>query len=298
MDAIDLGQGGRLGSLTVTPNFSGGGSAKLIIPDDLFPDIKGSLRYSSGSNPDARVLGQTAMGATAKGIITGNNFAVGFKQLAFFKFQTAFYAGIKDNDGCIEETSTGLNFTTIIDCSTNDALASPWAPFYLPIAFVRSGTEFTIEMIDQPAGKLRLQRRNAKRDRLNFLVAFRSQCSFLTYFVIVRPDGTHLPIKGFEWHCNQDIGIKWLKGEPSIQHNSGGAAFDQVIDNLKSGDVRFNILANKSLGTADTIATRFNRAMFAANRRQANGDYLITEFDNFTSNITPDMQSRIVNSVN
>jgi hypothetical protein len=300
MAGIELGQGGRLESLTVTPNFPGGSvSASLIIPDSTFSDIKGSLRYSSGSNPRPQpVVGQTAMGATAKGIITGDNFVVGFKQLAFFKFQTAFYAGIKDNDGCIEETTTGLNFTHILDCAPDDQLNSPQAPFYLPRKVVRNGLEFTIEMPDQPQGKLRLQRRNAKRDRLNFLVAFRTQCSFLTYFVVERRDGSHLPINGFEWHYNHDIDIKWSEGEPLIQSSTGSVAFDKKIDNLKPGDVQFDMLANTRLSAADTIVTRFNRAMFAANRRQANGDYSITEFDNFTSNITPDMQSRIVNSAN
>jgi hypothetical protein len=300
MAAIDLGQGGRLESLTVTPNFSGGvGSASLIIPDNSFPEIKGSLRYSSGSNPSPQlVVGQTAMGATAKGVITGDNFVVGFKQLALFKFHTVLYAGIKDNDGCIEETSTGINFTDLLDCATDEQMNSPQAPFYIPRKVVRSGVEFTLEMPDQPAGKLRLQRRNAKCDRLNFLVAFRSRCNFLTYFVVERRDGSHLPIKGFEWHYNHDIDIKWSKGQPSIQRSTGGAVFDSHIDNLKPGDVQFNMLANTSLSTTDTIVTRFNRAMFAANRRQPNGDYSISEFDNFTSNITPDMRSRIVNSAN
>lgn len=44
--ATDLGGGSRLESLTVAPIFPGGnGSASLLIPDELFPDIKGSLRY-------------------------------------------------------------------------------------------------------------------------------------------------------------------------------------------------------------------------------------------------------------
>src|SRR5437660_1669337 len=107
--AVDLGGGNRLESVTVTPSFPGGaGSSSLLIPDELFPDIKGSLRYSSGTNLNARTVGQTAMGATATGVIRGNNVVIGMKQVASLKFHTAFYAGLKDSDGCIEETITNL----------------------------------------------------------------------------------------------------------------------------------------------------------------------------------------------
>jgi hypothetical protein len=294
MAVIDLGQGGQLDSLKVTPSFPGGiASATLLIPDRLFPDIKGSLRHSSGSNPDARTIGQTAMGATATGVVRGSGFAVGFKQLANFKFHSAFYIGIKDTDGCIEETSTGLNFRSFLDCSADENLQSPWAPFYLPQTVVGNGKDFSVDMPDQPGGRLRLQRRNSKRDRLNFLVAYRTKCEFLTYFVVARPDGTHLPIKGFSWQYTHDIDVAWSKGNPTVQSNVGGARLEAVIDNLKAGDSRFDLLANKGLTTADTMVTQFNRAMFAAQRREASADYSITEFDNYTENITPEMQRRV-----
>lgn len=294
MAAIDLGGGNRLESITVAPVFpSGNGSSSLLIPDPLFSDIKGSLRYSSGTNPDAKTVGQTAMGARATGVIRGNNVVVGMKQLAFFKFHTAFYAGLKDSDGCIEETSTGLNFQLLLDCATNDSLQSPWAPFYLPRKIAPNGSPFTVEMPDQPGGRLRLQRRNSKRDRLTFLVAYRSACEFLAYFVVERPDGSHLPIQGFQWHYNHEIDIAWSKGNPSIQRSQGGAAFDSAIDSLRSGDRRFDMLANTQLRTADTIVTKFNQAMFAAQRREPTANYSITEFENYTANITPDMQARI-----
>ena len=175
--AIDLGGGKQLESVTVTPSFPGGaGSASLLIPDELFPDIKGSVRYSSGTNLNARTVGQTAMGATATGVIRGNNVVVGLKQVASFKFHTGFYVGLKDSDSCIEETTTGLNFQVLLDCSANDSLQSPWALFYLPRKIAPNGSPFTVEMPDQPAG--RLQRRNAGRDRLDFLLAYRSQCEW------------------------------------------------------------------------------------------------------------------------
>jgi hypothetical protein len=292
--ATDLGGGKLLESVTVTPSFpGGGGSASLLIPDQLFPDIKGSLRYSSGTNLNARTVGQTAMGATATGVIRGNNVVVGMKQVASFKFHTAFYAGLKDSDGCVEETTTGLNFQVLLDCSANDNLQSPWAPFYLPRQIAPNGSPFTVEMPDQPGGRLRLQRRNAGRDRLNFLLAYRSQCDFLAYFVVERSDGRHQPIKGFQWHYNHDIDIAWSKGSPSIIRSAASVAFDGAVDNLQAGDRRFDILANAQLATADTIVTKFNQAMFAAQRREPTGNYSITEFANYTPNITPDMQGRL-----
>jgi len=293
--AIDLGGGNRLESVTVKPSFPGGsGSASLLIPDELFPDIKGSLRYSSGTNLNARTVGQTAMGATATGVIRGNNVVVGMKQVASFKFHTAFYAGLKDSDGCIEETTTGLNFQILLDCSTNDSLQSPWAPFYIPRKIAPNGSPFTVEMPDQPGGRLRLQRRNAGRDRLNFLLACRSQCDFLAYFVVERSDGRHQPIKGFQWHYNHDIDIAWSKGgNPSIVRSAASVGFDTAVDNLQAGDRRFDILANSQLRTPDTIVSKFNEAMFAAQRRQPTGNYAISEFANYTSNITPDMLARL-----
>lgn len=292
--AIELGGGRQLESLTVAPVFPGGsGSASLLIPDELFPDIKGSLRYSSGTSLNARTVGQTAMGAKATGVIRGNNVAIGMKQVASFKFHTAFYAGLKDSDGCIEETTTGLNFQLFLDCSPNENLQSPWAPFYLPRTIAPNGTPFTVEMPDQPGGRLRLQRRNAGRDRLNFLLAYRYQCDFLAYFVVERSDGRHQPIKGFQWHYNHDIDIAWSKGNPSIVRSNANVGFDGAVDNLQAGDRRFDILANAQLTTANTIVTQFNQAMFAAQRRQPTGNYAITEFANYTPNITPDMQGRL-----
>jgi hypothetical protein len=68
------------------------------------------------------------------------------------------------------------------------------------------------------------------------------------------------------------------------------------VDSLTAGEPRFDILANPSLRTADTIVTQFNRAMFAAQNKNPTGDYAITEFPNYTSNITPEMRARIENT--
>jgi len=52
------------------------------------------------------------------------------------------------------------------------------------------------------------------------------------------------------------------------------------------------MLADPTLTGNDTITTRFNRGLFAAQARHASPDYTITEFDNYTSNITPEMRAR------
>jgi hypothetical protein len=89
----DLGQGLRIESLNITPSFPFGvGKATLKIPDSIFPDIKGTIQVSSGQNPTAISVGQTAMGATATFVPRGTGLEVGFKQIIFFKAQTALYA--------------------------------------------------------------------------------------------------------------------------------------------------------------------------------------------------------------
>jgi hypothetical protein len=260
------------------------------VPDPLFNDIKGSLRYSSGANPQARTVGQTAMGATAALTIPGSNFAVGFKQVVFFRFHTLLYAGRKDTDGCIEETSTGLNFRFLLDCAANENLQSPWAPFYLPRRIASAGKRITIEMPDQPAGKARLQRRNVKRDRLNFLVAFRQSCRFVTSVVVENTKGAHVPLEGFEWSYTHEIDVSWASGEPAIARNTGQCRFDSRISDMRTTGAEFAILSNATLSGADTIVTKFNQGMFAASRGEASGDYAITPFDNYTENITPALQ--------
>jgi len=219
----------------------GAGNVNLLIPDPIFTDIKGTLQYTSGpiANPPFTV-GQTAMGATASGTVHGSHlFAVGFKQVALFRFRTVFYAGLKDSDGCIEETTTGMNFTNILDGATDQNLRAAAAPFYMPRQLVPNGQPFKIEMADQPGGRLRLQRRNQKRDRLNFLVALRSECGFLCYFVVERLDGSHQPIEGFRWHYHANVDVAWVKGQPTVSNNNSDCRFDtRVNDQARQSAVR------------------------------------------------------------
>ncbi len=291
MATHDLGGGVRVSDLQINPSFPGGApSASLLVPDPLFNDIKGSLRYSAGTNPQAKTVGQTAMGATATLTIPGSNFAVGFKQVVFFRFHTLLYAGRKDSDGCIEETSTGLNFRFLLDCAASENLQSPWAPFYLPRKIAPTGRSTTIEMPDQPAGKARLQRRNDKRDRLNFLLAFRQSCRFVTCVVVENTKGAHVPLEGFEWSYSHEIDIAWTSGEPSIARNQGTCRFDSRIPDLKARRAELDLFADATLSGSDTIVTKFNQAMFTTLRGGSSGDYAITPFDNYTENITPQLQ--------
>lgn len=292
MSQHDLGGGIKVTDLSITTRFAGVPSSRLVMPDPIFPELKGSLRYASGPNPAATTVGQTAMGATATMKVGGSNFSVGFKQVVFFRFHTLLYAGRKNSDGSIEETSTGLNFRLFLDCAANDNLQSPWAPFYLPRKLAPNGTPITFDIPDQPAGKARLQRRNAKRDRLNYLVSFRQSCEFVTYVVVEHTNGKHLPLEGFAWVYNHEVDVSWAKGEPEISRNAGTCRFDRKIDDLRAGQPEFDLFANSGLTGADTMVTKFNQAMFATLKGQSSPDYAITEFDVYSENITQDLQAR------
>jgi hypothetical protein len=278
----------------ITPSFPfSTGTAKLIIPDPIFPQIKGSVNTLTGPNETATTLGQTAMGAAAKVVVQGaQTIPVGFKQVASFKFSTALYAGLKESDGSIEESSTGLNFTNLIDCATDSHFNSPQAPFYLPVNNVRGGAEVSIEMVDQPGGRWRLQRSNAKRDRVNFLIAGRRETTFLCYLVVVLPSGKHVPVEGFAWSDVQDVDINWRAGEPTIIRSSVGAKFNFRVLKLDSADTRFTLLSNPSLATPDTIVTKYNGAMFKAQAGQTNADYSIQQFDAYGPAVTEEMKQR------
>ena len=296
MSEFALGRGFRIESLDIKPSFpSGVGRATLTIPDPLFPDIKGTIRVSSGMDPTARTVGATAMSATAGFIMRGSNCAVGFKQLAAFRFQTALYAGLKESDGSIDESSTGLNFRLFLDCSPRDDLTTPWAPFYLPPVFVRNGAPVSIDMPDQPGARYRLQRRNSLRDRLNFLISVRSRCEFVTFVVVQLPDGTHAPTEGFSWRYNHEVDLNWQNGTPSIARDTSHIGLDSRLPSLPAGDPRFGMLANARLGSTDTIVFKFNQAMRAAASGAATSDYEIREFAGYSDNVAATMKGRFNN---
>ena len=295
MSDHDLGRGFRIESLNITPSFpSGFGKATLKVPDDVFPEIKGTIQVSSGQNATAKTVGQAAMGATATFVAKGTGLEVGFKQLIFFKFQTALYAGLKDSDGSIEESSTGLNSRFFLDCSVDQNLNAPWAPFYLPVNIVRSGPPISIDMPDQPSARFRLQRRNSLRDRLNFLLSVRTSSEFVTFVVVKLPDNRHVPLEGFSWKYSHDVELQWTKGNPVISRDSSSIRFDSKIVGLTAGDNRFDMFANASLGSSDTMVLQFNKAMFAAGRGQPTAGYEIKEFADNGPNISENLRSRLV----
>lgn len=293
MATLDLGLGGRLDSFDLSSTFAGTGPSAALQFDGT-GDNRGYVRYAASANADATAMGQTAAGAKARGIISGANFIVGFKQIAFFSFQTALYAGLKDSDGSIVDTSTGLNGKQFIDCAVNENLQAPSAPFYLPRSVAPNGKPFEITMVDQPRGRVRMQRRNKKRDRLNFLISFATSCRFLTYFVVERPNGSHLPIKGFGWNYKQSIDLAWIDGKPKIQRNVGSVDNQGFLDNLRAGDSRFDMLANKDLRSADTLVTQFNQAMIAAQSGKISPNYEFSEFENYNDDVATEMKTHTV----
>jgi len=294
MADIALGSTGVLESLTLTPSFKNqAGRAELLIPDQRFPEIKGTVRVLSGPNAAARAFGDAAMGLRARCVIRGSGFAVGFKQVATLRFHVAHFAGLKDSDGSIVESSTGLNFLPLLDCAVDAQMRASTAPFYSGRQLAKSGVPLEFDMIDQPAAKLRLQRRNHKRDRLNFLVAFSSSCEFVTFVVVERPDGVHQVIRGHEWSCTQELAIRWKKGQPVIEQHTGGVRDGGGIGDLAAGDPRMKIMANAGLGDADTMVARMNTAIGTVSLGGRSGDYEVTEFPDYNPLLSGAMRGRI-----
>jgi hypothetical protein len=285
-------EGGSSIQLDLTPSFpSRSGTATLRIPDPMFPQIKGTLRIQTGQS-NSTAFGQTAMGAKASFKILGNGqHQAGFKQLATLNHSTTFYAGLKQSDGSIEESSLELNNKTLLDCSPDSNLQSPWAPFYLPVAFVRNGSEVEVEMVDQPSQTKRLQRRNSVTDRVNFLLSTSTRTTFLTAFVVVLPSGKHIPIAAFVWKANEVAEISWTESQPAIVRTSVGVEFSEFVD-IQPGSRQFQMLSDAGLGTNDTIVARFNRAMLAAQSGRNSTDYSIREFENYTGLISLEMKDR------
>lgn len=294
MAGVPLGSTGVLESLTLTPSFKNqAGRAELLIPDQLFPEIKGTVRVLSGPNAAARNFGDAAMGLRARCVIRGQGFSVGFKQVATLRFHVAHFAGLKDSDGSIVESSTGLNFTPLLDCAVDAQMRAATAPFYSGRQLAKSGVPLEIEMIDQPAAKLRLQRRNQARDRLNFLVAFSSSCEFVTFVVVERPDGVHQIIRGHEWTCTQELAIRWNKGQPVIEQHAGGVRDGGGTGDLAPGDARMKIMGNPALGDSDTMVARMNTAIGTIALGGRSGDYALTEFPDYNPLLTAAMRGRI-----
>ncbi len=298
MRTYNLGDGASI-DLEITPSLqSANGKAALRIPDPVFPEIKGTLR----PYPD-RPLGSTAptiMSASAELTLRASRsgYWIGFKQLAMLKGLTDLYAGFKDQDGSITQGSTDLNGTWFIDCEFDQVgtrLTAPGLPFYNPKVLVRSGTQVTISMQDEPGGGARrLQRRNTLRDRWNFLLTSGAAIDFVTFVVVERPDGKHIPVEGFAWTYRRDIDMSWRNGQPSIASDSGGASLDTKFVSIPTGDSREALLTNLTLKESDTIVFKINDAMTRAQRGPTTG-YEIKEDSNYTGEVTKEFQSRMNN---
>ena len=303
MHNYDLGNGVRVESLEITPTFlSIAGKGVLTLPDRLFPDIVGTL--SPFPTPPPGSTRPTSMSAKAAFVLRApQSLQVGFKQLVLGKGRGAMFAGFKNQDGSITEGTTDLDSKWTLDCSAAfdmnvGRMTVPWAPFYAPTASVKPGLEASMDIGDEPGGgAVRLQRRNSLRDRWNFLLCFDQVAEFLTYLVVIRPDGKHAPVEGFTWRYQRTINMFWTHGRPKIQGDSGSASLIERGIQLKEGDQRLALLSNADLGANDTFVVKVNNAINAARKGSASG-YEIKEFNDYSHEVTSEMQSRFVNDFN
>jgi hypothetical protein len=268
------------------------------VPDPVFPEIKGTLR----PYPD-RPLGSTTptiMSAKAEFTLHASkgNYWIGFKQLARLLGNTELYAGLKDQDGSTIQGSTDINWEWMIDCEFDQVgsrLTAVGLPFYNAKALVRPGNALTIEMQDQPGGGARrLQVRNKSRDRWNFLLTSGADTEFVTFIVVERPDGKHIPVEGFAWKYRRDIGMFWTNGTPSIASDNGGATLQTKFVNIPHGDSRESLLTSLTLKESDTVVFKMNDAMIKALRGPTSG-FEIKEYDNYAHEISDEFKSRFRN---
>jgi len=298
MKTYELGDGATI-DLELTPSLlSASGKAGLRVPDPVFPEIKGTLR----PYPD-RPLGSTTptiMSAKAEFTLHASkgNYWIGFKQLARLLGNTELYAGLKDQDGSTIQGSTDINWEWMIDCEFDQVgsrLTAVGLPFYNAKVLVRPGNAITIEMQDQPGGGARrLQVRNKSRDRWNFLLTSGADTEFVTFIVVERPDGKHIPVEGFAWKYRRDIGMFWTNGTPSIASDNGGATLQTKFVNIPHGDSRESLLTSLTLKESDTVVFKMNDAMIKALRGPTSG-FEIKEYDNYAHEISDEFKSRFRN---
>jgi hypothetical protein len=301
MKNYPLGDGASI-DLEITPALlSASGKAELRVPDPLFPEIKGTMRPYP--ERPAGSTSPTIMSAKAEFTLHSpkGDYWIGFKQVARILGTTDIYAGLKDQDGSTIEGTTDLNQQWMLDCEFDQVgsrVSAIGLPFYNPKALVRPGQKVTLEMQDQPGGgSRRLQLRNKSRDRWNFLLTSGTDTEFVTFLVVERPDGKHVPVEGFLWKYHRDIGMSWTSGRPSIANDNGGATLITKFVAISSGDPRETLLTDKTLKESDTIVFKVNDAMVKAQRGPTSG-FEIKEYDNYTKEVSDVFQSRFRNQFN
>jgi hypothetical protein len=305
MTTYHLGQGISV-DLDVKPSFPfAKGKAELKVPDDLFrndpefrddPDVIGGLHILSGPNPQPKKRDEFAMSDTADVVLKTGNARVGFgfKQICLPKAFVAFYAGLKDSDGSIEESMTGPANTWTLDCTTraeDTTFESPQAPWFIPPepGFISPAFKtLSFDMMDQTGGVFRLGRRNYGRDRHMFLVYVAIAADFATVVVGQLPSGEHVPLEGFLWTHNQEVEVAWTDGKPAIRDSTSHIMMYAQHVVLSPNDIRFKLLANARLGSHDTLSFKVNDDIRKANlakrekRPSVMANYSIEEFDHWT----------------
>ena len=232
--------------------------------------------------------------------VTQNHF-FGLKQIAFHKFATAEYSGLKNIDGSITEGTSTINQSLLLDVAVfidvaTGAITAPHAPFYAATPTpARLGAKFELTVKDAPGGAYPVEKRNHITDRLNFLDSVGMATDFVLALVVQLPDKSHQAIAGFRWSFTASVDVKWEKGKPkatgTATHALQGAA---ARADLSAPELA--VLENPRLSFNDSIVARVNRSKTSASTQYVSspigatapakfegGGYLIEQFDHFNN---------------
>lgn len=272
------------------------GASLLQIPDPDFPatdpyyaDIKGTLRTFRPANP-------ATMQVTANYTVGSRQPCnVGFRQVGCVKYDAAVYSGTQPSEGSLTAHTSGMNGTWMLDCAATISGLSIRAvdvPFYTTRTLSPPGTRKQIQMEDIPGQQpVFAQRRNHKRDRLNYLVKVSQRYDFFTFVVVEVPGGKHIPVKGFSWYYERNIDVIWAKYYPKVAADNGSNSFDSWLDPPSTGDPRLNLLSNPNISASTTLVAKYVQAKFAI-QSGSSPDYAVDEYDDFSIEATAATNSR------
>lgn len=137
----------------------------------------------------------------------------GFRQVGNVFFDTSLYAGRKNLDGSIVDSSTGLNRVWILDPGVrgSDSLA-PHNPFAEEKTEIAPSVAKTVGAIDQPSSSALLRRKNSVTHVINYLFKMRRHNEFLTALYVEDTTGGRLvprALEGVRWRYEVDLAIHW-----------------------------------------------------------------------------------------
>src|SRR5262249_53580447 len=137
--------------------------------------------------------------------------------------------------GSIVENTTDLNRVWLLDITADIGLKHQFvadhAPWYVaPTSATKSDESFEIAIADHPGGAFQQKRRNALKDRLNYLVHVGIISDFVTFLCVRRPDRSYLPVQGFSWTTDYKTDVRWRDGKPAIVNPSIHVSFGERLD--------------------------------------------------------------------